>query len=110
MKLFKCSVCNYIYEGEEALENCPMCGAPKDKHVEVSEEVSDKTYKADYTNGLHTELVSLASSMISICEEGIEDDLDPMCVKIFKASKEAAWQIKQMSKAEIENHVKKEKW
>ena len=29
--LFKCSVCNYIYEGEEAPDVCPKCGAPKEK-------------------------------------------------------------------------------
>jgi len=110
MKLFKCSVCNFIYESEEALENCPMCGAPKDKHVALSDEVAAKTYKADYTNSLHNELVGLANTMIGICDEGIEDDLDPMCVKIFRASKQMAWEIKQKSKAEIENHVKKEKW
>lgn len=110
MKLFKCSNCNYIYESEDFFEYCPMCGAPKDKHVELSKEVSDKTYKAEFTNSLHAELISLASSMVALCDDGIEDDLDPMCAKIFKSSKQMAWQIKQMSKAEIENHVKKEKW
>ena len=31
MKKFICSVCGYVYEGEEAPEKCPQCGAPKDK-------------------------------------------------------------------------------
>lgn len=110
MKLYKCSVCNYIYEGEEPLAACPLCGAPAEKHVELPEDVKEKTYKSDYTNGLHAELVGLAQSIIDLCEAGIDDNLDPTCVKIFKASKEAAWTMKQMSKAEIENHVKKEKW
>ena len=26
MKKFICSVCGYVYEGEEAPEKCPQCG------------------------------------------------------------------------------------
>lgn len=31
MKKFVCSVCGYVYEGAEAPEKCPQCGAPKEK-------------------------------------------------------------------------------
>lgn len=31
MKKWICTVCGYVYEGEEAPEKCPVCGAPKDK-------------------------------------------------------------------------------
>ncbi len=37
MKKWKCSVCNYIHEGEEPPEKCPVCGANKDKFIEVTE-------------------------------------------------------------------------
>ncbi len=37
MKKWKCSVCNYIHEGEEPPEKCPICGANKDKFIEVTE-------------------------------------------------------------------------
>lgn len=37
MKKFVCSVCGYVYEGEEAPEKCPQCGAPKEKFVEQKE-------------------------------------------------------------------------
>ena len=36
MKKWKCSVCGYIHEGDEPPEKCPLCGAEKDKFVEVS--------------------------------------------------------------------------
>ncbi|MEE8402777.1 MAG: hypothetical protein V3R93_03405 [Candidatus Hydrothermarchaeaceae archaeon] len=26
---WKCNVCEYIHEGDEPLEECPICGAPK---------------------------------------------------------------------------------
>lgn len=34
MKKFVCSVCGYVYEGAEAPEKCPQCGAPKEKFTE----------------------------------------------------------------------------
>jgi Rubrerythrin len=40
MKKFVCSVCGYVYEGEEAPDFCPQCKAPKEKFVEQSEEAS----------------------------------------------------------------------
>lgn len=30
MKKWRCSICGYIYTGEEPLESCPACGAPKE--------------------------------------------------------------------------------
>jgi rubredoxin/sulfite exporter TauE/SafE len=40
MKKWQCSVCNYVHTGDEPPEKCPVCGADKDKFVEM-EEVSD---------------------------------------------------------------------
>lgn len=37
MKKWKCSVCNYIHEGDEPPTECPVCGADKDKFIEVKE-------------------------------------------------------------------------
>lgn len=37
MKKFVCSVCGYVYEGDEPPEKCPQCGAPKEKFVEQKE-------------------------------------------------------------------------
>ena len=37
MKSFVCSVCGYVYVGEEAPEFCPQCKAPKAKFVEKKE-------------------------------------------------------------------------
>lgn len=109
-KLFKCSVCNYIYEGDEVLDVCPFCGAPREKMDELSEEAASKIYAADYTNGIHSDVINMADSIIALCDEGIDDNLDPMCVKAFTKSKDLAWQIKQLCKAELGNHVRKEKW
>jgi len=36
MKKWKCSVCGYIHEGDEPPEKCPLCGADREKFVEIS--------------------------------------------------------------------------
>ncbi len=109
-KLFKCSVCGYVHEGEDAPDKCPKCGAPKDKFVELASEDADKIYKSDRTNDIHMKLITLAGKMAKLCEEGINLNLDPACVSAFEKAKDEAWVIKQRSKAEIEGHMKKGKW
>ena len=39
MKKFVCSVCEYVFEGEQAPEICPICKAPASKFVEQSGEL-----------------------------------------------------------------------
>jgi uncharacterized membrane protein len=41
MKAWKCTVCNYIHKGNTPPERCPVCGAGKNKFVEI--EVQDET-------------------------------------------------------------------
>ncbi|NLK68898.1 MAG: rubredoxin [Clostridiaceae bacterium] len=109
-KLFKCSVCRFVYEGEEAPDFCPKCGAPKNKFEELTEEQANKIYTSDRTNDIHMELVNLSMRIIELCEEGIEIDLDPPCVALFKDAIKEAWVIKQRSKAELEGHMSRGKF
>ena len=37
MAKWKCSVCGYVHEGDEAPEKCPVCKQPKEKFVKVEE-------------------------------------------------------------------------
>ncbi len=107
-KLFKCSVCNYIHEGE-TLETCPKCGM-SGKFVELTEEESNKIYLSDRVNDIHMEIVSLSMAIADLAVEGIELDLDPGCNKLFEQAIDEAWIIKQRSKAELEGHMKKGKF
>lgn len=109
-KLWRCSVCGYIHAGDEAPDACPKCGAPKDKFTGLSEEEADKVHKSERTNDIHMEIVGLAERIMTLAQEGIEIDLDPQCVALFKAAKKEARVIKQRSKAEMESHMKKGKW
>ncbi|HEX9204535.1 MAG TPA: hypothetical protein VF853_01280 [Candidatus Deferrimicrobiaceae bacterium] len=35
MKKWKCKVCGYIHQGDEPPDACPICGAFRDKFVQI---------------------------------------------------------------------------
>ncbi|GBD92885.1 reverse rubrerythrin-2 [bacterium BMS3Abin05] len=109
MKLWKCSVCGYIAD-EEAPEVCPKCGAPREKFEAIEAGNAQKIEGARYTNSLHQELFSILSNALDVAEEGIEDNLDPGCLDIFRKAKTHATELRQMVLAEIQIHVNKGKW
>ena len=46
---FVCSVCGYVYEGDQAPERCPQCKAPKEKFVAQND---DMTWAAEHVVGI----------------------------------------------------------
>lgn len=108
--MWKCEVCNYVSHGEEAPHKCPKCGAPKEKFAQLTGDHQEKLERSMYTNSLLRELITKMEEVQDLAQEGIEDDLDPGCKKLFVEAFEAAQFIKQTTLAEIENHVGKGKW
>ena len=49
MKKWKCTICGYIHEGNEPPDKCPVCGADKEKFIELTEE-SVESKKNNKTN------------------------------------------------------------
>jgi hypothetical protein len=48
--------------------------------------------------------------VMDIAEDGIDDNLDPGCVRIFKRALEQAEIVQQSVKAELRGHTNKGKW
>lgn len=109
-KLWRCDVCGFVFEGEEAPDTCPKCLASKEHFIELSQEDAAKIYQSDHTNDIHMEIIKLSSRIAKLASEGIDLNLDPGCVSTFKRAKDEAWIIKQRCKAELEAHMKKRKW
>lgn len=65
MKKFVCTVCGYIFEGEQAPEVCPVCKAPRDKFVEQNQE--DMSWADEH-------------------QVGIAKDMDPEVVEALRAN------------------------
>lgn len=49
MKTWVCSVCGYVYEGENPPEKCPLCGVGPEKFTEQS---GDMTWAAEHVVGV----------------------------------------------------------
>ncbi|NPV81448.1 MAG: rubredoxin [Firmicutes bacterium] len=110
MKKWRCSVCGFVYDGEEAPESCPKCGASKEKFAEVPQDAAALIDKSRKTNQLHMELFTHLQRVLETAEAGIKDNLDPPCVKVFEYAKAQAQIIQQMVKAELAGHMNKGKW
>ncbi|WP_303864860.1 rubredoxin-like domain-containing protein [Alkalibaculum bacchi] len=108
--IWKCSVCGYMHRGEEAPDQCPKCGAPKEKYAALSQEDAKKVSDSDRTNDIHMEIIELSMKIAQLAEEGIDIDLDPSCVDAFKKAKDEVWVIKQRNKAELAGHMSRGKW
>ena len=51
VKKFICAVCDYIHEGTEAPEKCPLCGAPASKFSEMKES-EGLTFETEHVIGV----------------------------------------------------------
>ncbi|WP_204612845.1 NADH peroxidase [Defluviitalea raffinosedens] len=72
MKKFICTICGYVYEGDEAPEKCPQCNAPKDKFVE--QKSTDLTWADEHRIGVAKDidpevLEGLRQNFIGECTE-----------------------------------------
>jgi predicted nucleic acid-binding Zn-ribbon protein len=108
--MWRCTSCGYVWEGDSPPDKCPKCGAAKEKFEELEAKAMETVENSRYTNDLHMNLYALLDQVAHIAEEGIDDNLDPGCVKIFKRALEQAEILQQSVKAEIQGHVGKGKW
>ncbi len=110
MKMWRCTVCGFVYEGDRPPETCPKCGSPSEKFEPVPEDQVKVIERARRTNQLHSDLLAALARVEAIADAGIEDNLDPGCLKTFTKAKEAARLVRQFGVAEIQVHVNKGKW
>lgn len=54
MKKWRCTICNYIHEGDAPPDRCPICKAPASKFVEVVEDAPAATSQEPPTAGAVT--------------------------------------------------------
>lgn len=74
MKKYVCSVCGYVYEGDEPPAACPQCKAPASKFTEQKADVTSLTFadehKIGVAKGLDAEVVEgLRANFTGECTE-----------------------------------------
>lgn len=108
--MWKCGSCGYVWDGEGPPDKCPKCGAPQGKFTKLEDKAAELVDRSRFTNNLHMQLFVLLEQVMDVAEDGIDDNLDPNCVKIFKRALAEAEIIQQSIKAELEGHMGKGKW
>ena len=71
MKKWVCTVCGYIYEGEEPPEKCPVCGVGSDKFIEKKDKLDwADEHHVGSAKGIDEELVEdLRANFLAECTE-----------------------------------------
>lgn len=110
MKKWKCGGCGYIHDGENAPDKCPKCGAPKEKFALLEDAAANLVERSRHTNMIHARMITLARDMELACKDGINDNLDPGCVDVFRKSLAHAYEIMKLSMTEVQGHMNKGKW
>lgn len=108
--MWRCGFCGYMWDGEEPPDECPKCGSAKEKYVELEDKVAELVERSRFSNSLHMSLFALLEQVMDVAEDGIDENLDPACVKIFTQAMEHAEFLQQSIKAELEGHMNKGKW
>ncbi len=72
MAKWVCSVCGYVYEGDEAPAQCPICKAPAEKFVKQDEEM---TWAAEH-------VVGAASNVSDEIKEGLRANFNGECSEV----------------------------
>ena len=108
--MWKCGSCGYVWDGEEPPDRCPKCNAAKERFAELDDKAMELVDSSRYTNSLHMQLFTLLEQVMDVAEDGVDDNLDPNCVKIFKQAMEQAEILQQSIKAELQSHMSKGKW
>ncbi len=108
--MWRCGNCGLVWDEEEAPEQCPNCSAGKAKYTKLGDKAGELVDRSRFTNSLHVQLSSLLDQLMDLAEDGIDDDLDANCVKIFERALEQADALQRSVNAELQAHVKDGRW
>ncbi len=75
MKKFRCLVCGYIHEGDEAPEKCPQCGAGKEKFAEVTESEGSLSWADEH-------VIGVAKGVDQSIIEGLQANFTGECTEV----------------------------
>jgi predicted nucleic acid-binding Zn-ribbon protein len=108
--MWRCSACGFVWDGEDPPAECPKCGGGESKYVQIDARAVELIDRSRFTNSLHIQLYGLLEQVMDMAEDGIDDNLDPNCVKLFQQAMDLSEILQQAIKAELQSHMNKGKW
>ena len=105
MKMWRCEVCGYLHEGEEPPDECPKCGAPKEKFELLDEEETEMMRDAVSTKQKYVEIYAHLEEIAKLAREGAELDLDEGCNAVFKQVRENVEMLSKKIHTELAGHA-----
>ncbi len=105
MKMWRCTVCGYLHEGEEPPDVCPKCGAPKEKFELLDEEEAEMMRDSLATREKYAEIYKHLKEVSRLAQEGIDLNLDEGCNDIFNKTKKDIEEIHNKIKEELAGHA-----
>ncbi|MEM4896458.1 MAG: rubredoxin, partial [Ignisphaera sp.] len=69
MALWKCQMCNFVFEGPQPPDRCPKCGAPKEQFRQLSEQEAGLVTRSRRSNYLHMRALTLLRELLTVAEE-----------------------------------------
>lgn len=101
MKMWRCEVCGYLHEGEEAPDFCPKCGAPKEKFELLDEEEAEMMKDSLATREKYAQIYEHLEAVKALAQEGIDLNLDEGCNEIFSQTQKDIETIHAKIKEEL---------
>lgn len=105
MKMWRCEVCGYLYEGEDPPDPCPKCGAPKNKFELLDEEEAEMMHDALATREKYEQIYEHLEAVKRLAAEGQELNLDEGCNEIFAQTQKDMETIRSTIKEELAGHA-----
>ena len=110
MTKWRCGVCGYVHDGEEAPDKCPKCGSPKKQFSRIDDAAAQLIDKSRLTNEMHLAIASMYKKVQKWATTIRDENLDPNCVTIAERVLRDTHETIQSIKAELQTHMNKGKW
>ncbi len=108
--LWRCGVCGYVHDGDDAPAKCPKCGAPKEMFSKIGPDEQKLIESSRTTNEMHVAIMGMMKKMQKWAKTIKQENLDPPCVAIADRWLKDTHETIQAIKAELQGHMNKKKW
>lgn len=108
--MWRCGGCNLVWDDEAPPAVCPQCEARQKRFVLLDPAAASRIEEARFGNSLLMQLHLLLEQVQDVAEDGLDEELDPGCARVFGEAALAAERLQPMIKAEIQAHVGQGRW